>query len=224
MDFDASGLVTAAVPLADGAELISRLDLKTHEIVITAGDTTETIDMTSGPSPASIGAAILAVAAEHGSTIDADASRFEDDSSQDYDPNHASAFLVVATSVVEAFSQINTSVPGEITGPHLWPHGFDIATEWYSTKMVDFDGTPTSAQIALGWYPAGDAYFYANPWPFDDSFLNTELPTGATWNTDGWYGAKLNIEDVSVDDGVATVVALGTAVHTAAREALLADD
>ncbi|MCL1594599.1 MAG: hypothetical protein M3132_09635, partial [Actinomycetia bacterium] len=140
-----------------------------------------------------------------------------------YDSAHAAVFLAVASSVVEAFDTINSSVPGEITGPHLWPHGFDIATEWYSPNMVDYEGTPTSAQIALGWYPSGDAYFYANPWPFEDAFLETELPAGATWNTEGWFGAKLDVADVDREDGVATVVALGVSVHDAARNTLTDD-
>ncbi|MCL1595001.1 MAG: hypothetical protein M3132_11685, partial [Actinomycetia bacterium] len=61
MDFDSHGLLAAGVPLADGTELVSRIDLKTHEVVITAGDTIETIDMTSGPSPRSVGSKILEV-------------------------------------------------------------------------------------------------------------------------------------------------------------------
>ncbi|MFV2001105.1 MAG: DUF5996 family protein [Acidimicrobiia bacterium] len=220
MDINESGLVTAATPLADGTQLVSTIDLQTHEVVITAGDTVERIDMTAGPSPKSVGEAVLSVASSHGSTIDADASRYEDDANQEYDAAHATAFLAVAASVVEAFDTINSTVSGEITGPHLWPHGFDIATEWYSAKMVDYDGTPTSAQIAIGWYPAGDAYFYANPWPFDDGFLETELPQGATWNTEGWYGAKLDVGDVDSVSGVETVVSLGNAVHGAARDSL----
>jgi len=220
MDIDDSGLVAAPTPLADGTELVSTIDLRAHEIVITAGDTVERIDMTTGPSPQSVGEAVLRVASSHGSTINADAARYEDESVQEYDADHAAAFLAVATSVVEALDAINASVPGEVTGPHLWPHGFDIATEWYSDKMVDYDGTPTSAQIAVGWYPTGDAYFFANPWPFEDSLVETELPHGAIWNTEGWYGAKLNVADVDPASGVETVVSLGNAVHAAARDSL----
>ena len=221
MDVTPYGLVAAATPLGDGTELVSTINLEDHQIVITAGDTTRVFDLTEGPSPQDVGDAIAAIASDHGASIEVDASRYDDDSVQAYDPAHAAAFLDVATSVADAFSQINDGIDGEITGPHLWPHGFDIATEWYSDKMVDYDGTPTSAQIAIGWYPAGDAYFYANPWPFEDSWAEADLPGNASWNTDGWYGALLKVSDVPEDAGVEAVVALGETVHAAARGSLV---
>jgi hypothetical protein len=220
MEVASNGLVSAATPLADGTELVSTIDLEKHQVVIAAGDTTRVFDLKEGPTPNEVGEAIAAVAAEHGSTIEVDASRYEDDASQEYNASHASAFLDVATSVSEAFGKINAGLSGEITGPHLWPHGFDIATEWYPGKMVDYDGTPTSAQIAIGWYPAGDAYFYANPWPFEDSWADVDLPGNASWNTEGWYGALLKVADISEDSGVESVVALGEAVHATASQTL----
>jgi hypothetical protein len=215
-----SGLVAAATPLGDGTELVSTIDLEAHQIVITAGDTTRVFDLTDGPTPREVGEAIAAIADEHGATIEVDASRYEDDSAQEYDASHASAFLDVATTVTEAFDTINSGISGEIAGPHLWPHGFDIATEWYSDKMVEYDGTPTSAQIALGWYPAGDAYFYANPWPFEKSWAEVALPGAASWHTDGWYGGVLQVADVPEESGAESVVALGEAVHAIAQGTL----
>jgi hypothetical protein len=215
------GLVAAAVPLADGTELVSTIDLVDNAIVVTAGDSRLEIDMTSGPSPKSVGEAIVAVASSHGPSPDVDAERYSDDSAQEYDAGHAAAFLSVASSVVAAFTDINSGLEGEVTGPHLWPHGFDIATEWYSPKLVDYEGTPTNAQIAIGWYPAGDAYLYANPWPFDDSFTEAKLPEVASWNTEGWFGAKISVVDLDAATSHETVVAFGRAVHEAARGALL---
>ena len=34
------------------------------------------------------------------------------------------------------------------------------------------DGEEATAQLNLGFYPAGDAYFYSTPWPFDESLLD----------------------------------------------------
>ena len=60
------------------------------------------------------------------------------------------------------------------------------------------------AQINLGFYPAGDAYFYSNPWPFDgDALLDVALPEGARWNTEGWEGSILAYADLAGQpDGV----------------------
>lgn len=208
-----NGLVSAATPLGDGTELVSLIDLVNHQIVISAGETRKVFDLTEGPSPQAVGDAIATIATEHGATFTVDASRYDDDSVQEYDATDAGAFLDVATSVAEAFAQINKGLTGEISGPHLWPHGFDIATEWYSDKKFDYDGTPTSGQIAIGWYPAGDAYFYANPWPFEEDWTSSDLPGAATWNTDGWQGAKLVVADIPEGSGADSVIALGTSVH-----------
>lgn len=221
MDVTPDGLVSAATPLGDGTELVSAIDIANHQIAISAGATIRVFDLTEGPTPHEVGEAVAVVAAEHGSTIEVDESRYEDDTIQEYNPAHAKAFFDVARTVAEAFEEINARISGEITGPHLWPHGFDIATEWYSDRMVDYDGTPTSAQIAIGWYPAGDAYFYANPWPFEESWADVELPGVATWNTEGWYGALLNVADIPEGSGSEAVVALGNAVHDTARESFL---
>lgn len=220
MDLDESGFVTIPVPLDDGTDLVSRIDLVNHQIVISAGDTSESIDLTAGPSPKGVGERILAVSVAHGSDIDVDTERYADGGMQTYDRRHAEAFWGVASSVAEAFTAINESIEGEITGPHLWPHGFDIATEWYSPKVVEYAGTRASAQIGVGWYPAGEAYFYANPWPFEDSWADVELPGGAVWNTQGWYGAKLVVADINSDSGIETVVELGTVVHDTSRASL----
>ena len=220
LDIAPDGLVSAATPLADGSELVSTIDLSDHQIVITAGDSTKVFDLAAGPSPLEVGDAIVSMAAEHGSSIDVDVSRYADSDTQEYERAHGSAFVDVAASVAEAFETINADIDGEVTGPHLWPHGFDVATEWFSDMVVDYDGVPTSAQIAIGWYPAGDAYFYANPWPFDDAWTAAPLPEGAIWNTEGWYGALLAMADVPQDRAKERVVALGTAVHDAAHDAL----
>jgi len=211
-----NGLRTAPTPLVDGSDLVATLDLDSHEIVVEAGDDTERIDMKAGPAPATVGVALLAFAARHGSMIDADGERFSDTDTQIYVPDHASAFLGTAVFVAEAFSEMNESVQGEVTGPHLWPHGFDIATEWFSSERMPYGDSDASAQIAVGWYPAGDGYFYANPWPFNDSWAETPVLEGTSWHLDGWQGAVLDSAGVER----AKVVAFGKAVHSLAREAL----
>ncbi len=216
MQVGSNGLRTAQTPLADGTELVASIDLTRHQIVITAGEDVEQLDIIPGPSPASVGELMLAVASRHGSEIDVDRERFGGSDPLPYDAGHAEAFRAAATYVAHAFRKMNESVPGEVTGPHLWPHGFDIATEWYSTKRVPHGESDASAQIAVGFYPAGESYFYANPWPFEDAWGDKPPVEGATWHLDGWQGAVLDPGGVDEAD----IVAFGAAVHELAREAL----
>ena len=81
----------------------------------------------------------------------------------------------------------------------FWPHGFDLAMEWYGTRVERTEEggevKELPAQLNLGFYPGADdasSYFYSNPWPFDgDKLLSRALPAGASWHTEGWQGAML---------------------------------
>jgi hypothetical protein len=215
-----NGFSTVPIALGDGTTLVSTIDVENHQIVIAAGSDSRTIDLRTGPSPLSVGETVAAIASEHGTDVNADTSRYEDAEAQTYDPADATSWLENSRWLVDTIAAINTAVSGEVTGPHMWPHGFDVATEWFSAKTVDFNGTETSAQIAIGFYPAGDAYFYMNPWPFDESWADTDLPGAATWHTEGWQGAKLMASDLGDDSDSDVVVALAAAVHDLARDSL----
>ena len=80
----------------------------------------------------------------------------------------------------------------------LWPHGFDLAFEWFGTRVQTSEEHGVvqehPAQLNLGFYPedTANAYFYSNPWPFEaDSLLDKPLPEGANWHKEGWQGAVL---------------------------------
>jgi hypothetical protein len=219
MDPTDSGFVAAETPLEDGSTLRSELNLVTHTIVVSAGDDTLEIDLSEGPSPKSIGEAIIALTDEHGGAIDVDRERFASSDTQTYNLEHVAAFLRSARAAVSALDAVNTTVVGETAGPHLWPHGFDVATEWFSDRLVDYDGSEANGQIAMGWYPAEDSYVYVNPWPFRDEYASIELPSGATWNLEGWQGAKLDIPaESSISTGAVTDV--GLAVHAGTSDTL----
>ena len=92
----------------------------------------------------------------------------------------------------------------------IWPHGFDLSFEWFGTRVERFEENGEvqeyPSQLNLGFYPTGDAYFYSNPWPFDESLPANELPHGAVWNTDGWQGTKLDYADLVGDPDAAAKV------------------
>jgi hypothetical protein len=219
MDPTATGFASASTPLADGTVLDSEIDLVGHVLVVSAGEDRLVFDLSEEPSPRQVGDAIVALTQKHGSAIDVDEGRFSDEAAQPYDAAAASAFFDASGVFIAAVRRVNGALEGEIAGPHLWPHGFDIATEWFSPRTIEYDGTRTNPQIAMGWYPTDEAYIYVNPWPFKDEYAGIELPANATWHRDGWEGAKLDVaagSSISPDD----VIAVGAAVHTGTRGSL----
>ena len=209
---------SAPIDLPDGGHLVGELDAHLHRVTVSSGDEVRHFDLTTGPSPASIGETMDRVAQGHGATIDVDRERFSDNDAQPYEPTHARAWSDNAAWIAETFAAANRDLGGEIAGPHLWPHGFDIATEWFSELVVDDEGS--NAQIAAGFYPAGEAYFYVNPWPFEEAWADSELPGDAVWNVGDWNGAKLSTAGLDGEDDRGTVVDLINAVHSLVRTSL----
>jgi hypothetical protein len=214
MDPVPGGFTAAPTPLADGTSLGTILDIRGHRIIAVAGEHSVVYDLEEGPSPRTVGEGIVGLVERHGARFVVDESRFDDRSKPVYRRDHAEAFLAAAEVAIGSLGLLNELLVGEIHGPHLWPHGFDIATEWISARLAEEGGGTAHAQIASGWYPATASYVYINPWPFEPHFTAIDLPHGATWNTEGWNGAKL---DVSGSDGVGAteIVDLARAVHEA---------
>ncbi len=215
----ASGFATSPVPLADGTELVSSLDFDDHLVLVQAGTDELIVPLAAGWAPTRLAMEIERLTSHHGSVVAIDHDRVTDTDAQPYDREAGAAFASAARTAVDAMNRVNSAISGEITGPHLWSHGFDIATEWYSPKVVDYEGSDANAQIAMGWYPARNSYLYVNPWPFDEDFAASALPAGAVWHRAGWHGAKL---DIPVDGAVRVedAVALGLAVHAIAGQSL----
>ncbi len=219
MDPTARGFAMTPVALEDGSELLGELDLIDHLVVVTAGSDIRRMSLIDGPSPRTVGEAIHELSGRHGRAIAADPARYDDAGRQPYDADAAEAFAQAATVAIDAIGRVVAAVEGEVTGPHLWPHGFDIAAEWYSERTVDYEGSETSAQIGMGWYPAQTSYLYVNPWPFSEEFAAVPLPAGATWHRDGWEGAYLEVPGGGSIPS-ADVIALGSAVFDVAMPAL----
>ena len=107
----------------------------------------------------------------------------------------------------------------------LWPHGFDIAFEWFGPTQVpheeDGETVHLPSQLNLGFYPAGDPYFYSNPWPFDPTLTESPLPPGAEWHTEGWQGTMLPLGEVADSpDGVERVTGYAEEVFRLAQPTL----
>ena len=194
------GLVTDPIPLPNGGSLGIRMDLRSHEIVIAASDgSMDTIDMTAGLTATELGDRIAAVAGEHGLGNQIERTRYHDDDPRAYEPDAAEAYFEAFVAVASVFERHRAGLGYRVSPVQVWTHGFDLAFDWIGTRTEEYEGEATPAQLNLGFYPGGEPYFYSNPWPFDESLLETPLPQGAEWVTEGWQGSKLAYADLIGD-------------------------
>lgn len=222
------GLVTDDVPLPDGGAIHLRMDLQHHVTYLDGPEgAIAEFDMTAGDTGTEFADRIIAAVAGLGLEGEYTREKFEDDEPREYDPKAAETFWKALTTAHEVFDAHRAGIPGEPGILQLWPHGFDLAFEWFGTKVETYeeDGATQEypSQLNLGFYPAGDAYFYSNPWPFDDSLTKTELPHGAVWHTEGWQGSMLRYDDLAGDpDGPAKLREFAAVVFAAAAPTLTA--
>ena len=195
-----SGLQSDNIPLPGGGILAGRLDLLSRQLVLwTSGGGEWALPLDAGLSGTVMGERVIAAAAEAGLHGDYDRARFASDEPGVYDADAADRFFAALVKADRVLKKHRANLTGN-TGPvQLWPHGFDLAMEWFGTRVERTEeGGQTKelpAQLNLGFYPGEDdasSYFYSNPWPFDsDRLLNQALPEGASWHTKAWQGAML---------------------------------
>jgi hypothetical protein len=182
--------------------------------------------MTEGRTGSEMGDAIIEAVAGYGLGGPYDRARYADNDAGEYDPGDAAALFAVFTAADQILAAHRAALSGEVGPVQVWPHGFDIAFEWFGTRQVEHteggETTVSPAQLNLGFYPGGRPYFYSNPWPFEaDALLSVELPSGASWHTEGWQGSILHYDEVAGrPDGRERVLAYARAVFTAAAPTL----
>jgi hypothetical protein len=198
------------------------MDLRRSEIVLrTSGGDEGRFDMTSGVTGTEMGDALIAAVADHGLDGPFDRARFESDEPRSYDPAAAAAYFDAFVGSAAAFETHRVSL-GDRVGPiQVWPHGFDLAFEWFGTRTGTYGDEESQAQLNLGFYPGGDPYFYSNPWPFDDRVLDAPLPHGARWVGDQFQGSVLPYAQLQGDPDAGTkLVGYARAVYEAAAPTL----
>jgi hypothetical protein len=113
--------------------------------------------------------------------------------------------MTALTNTDRIFKEHRATLDGEKGPVQLWPHGFDLAFEWFGSRVEvheeQGERQELPSQLNLGFYPGspGQApYFYSNPWPFEaDALLGRTLPDGARWHTEGWHGTILPYEELA---------------------------
>ena len=224
-----TGLITDVMPIPGGGTFQIRMDLRNHEIVIDRSDGSGTaFSMASGATGTEMGDALIAAAAEMGLAGEYNRERFENDEPLEYDPAAAERFFEVLTNVGAILERHRSTLDGDFGPLQMWPHEFDMAFEWFGTRVETYEEhgevQEYPSQLNLGFYPGGRAYFYSNPWPFDEAvLLDQGLPSGAAWHTEGWQGSILYYDEIAgkpnADD---LVLAYAKAVHDIAAPTLIA--
>jgi len=162
-----------------------------------------------------------------GASIDVDPDRWDAIEAQSVNQTEAASYLAALIAVRNAFSEVRHGLAGEVGPVQLWPHHFDVAFEWFSDAVEVYeeeDGPKEySKQIGFGFSPGDEAdaepYFYANPWPFDESFRDIELPPEASWHTEGWSGGFLPYSAV-VDGGPDLLIDFMRTIFNGTHDAL----
>jgi hypothetical protein len=210
LDVTPPGLVTDNVSLPGGGLANLLMDFHTHEVVVHASDGSETrVSMSAGLTGTEMADRLIGTAAALGLEGEYDRERFESDEPRQYDPGAAVTYFQAVTNVSHIFNHHLQSLDGNVSRVQLWPHNFDLACEWFGTRIETYEEggevTEHPSQINLGFYPAGRAYFYSNPWPFEgDKLMDHELPHGAEWHTEGWEGTILYYDQLAGDPVAAT--------------------
>lgn len=166
-----NGLVTDNLPLPGGGSLALRMDLVNDLVAIEASDGSSIdVPMTDGLTGSEFADNLIAAVAGYGLEGEYLRDKFEDDTPREYDSQAATKIMDLFVNANTVFERQRATL-GDSVGPiQLWPHGFDLAFEWYGSRIEEHeeDGEVRAypAQLNFGLYPAGRAYFYSNPWPF----------------------------------------------------------
>lgn len=200
------GLKTAVMPLPDGQTFWLEMDLRRHNILLQTGyGGTQVFSMTAGLTGTEMGDAVLTAVTNLGLSGEYVREKFESDDARTYEPAQAENFFTVLSHVHLIFAEHRATLTGKMGPLQVWPHGFDLAFEWFGprTERYEEHGTVKElpSQINLGFYPGGDPYFYSNPWPFaGEQLLDKPLPDGAAWHTEGWQGSILPYQELINDE------------------------
>ena len=205
-----------------------RMDLAAHDVVLeTSAGGSERFSMREGRTGTEMGDALIAAVAALGLDGDYARQKFESDEARAYDGDLAAAYFGVLTNVEWTLAAHRASLVGEVGPLQVWPHGFDISFEWFGTRTETYEEhgetVVAPAQLNLGFYPKGEAYFYSDPWPFSSELVDAELPSGAVWHTEGWQGTMLPYAEVAGrPDAAERVQAYARAVFEVASPTLMA--
>ena len=193
-----NGLTTTGIPFGK-YRFELRLDLATHCLVIQAGQAQPTHIPLGAQSSAALGAQIMAALEPLDIRPDIDKARLGDATPVHYDRVAVERFWRALLRIDGALKQFREKLGANTSPVQLWPHHFDLATNWFSGRQVPgtdpADEETSDEQMNFGFATGDDGipdpYFYITAYPLPGQLVKTKLPPGAIWHTQGWTGAVL---------------------------------
>jgi hypothetical protein len=195
-------------PESTGVTFQLLMNLRAHSVDVSTNEgEVRTLSMTDGLSSTEFGNRLLSMLSELGIEAEFEREKYENDEPRAYNPEAAISYRDGLTNTSRVLAVHRSSLTGDMGPIQLWPHNFDIAFEWFGTRLIPYgegdDAQEIPAQINFGLAPGDsshpEAYFYSNPWPFDDSLIDRELPAGAQWFTESWQGTLLPYAEIAGD-------------------------
>jgi hypothetical protein len=203
------GLVTTNMRLPQGGIFFLRMNFHTHVIELVTSDGIRfSWSMAEGLTANQLAEKMLGAVASLGLDGEYVREKFESDKPRVYNSDHAENYFSALVYVDALFKKHRAQLDGERGPVQLWPHGFDLAFEWFGTRMIEYEehGKKSSfpSQLNLGFSPGEPnhpkPYFYSNPFPFeDDKLIGTSLPHGASWFTESWKGSLMEYKSLVGD-------------------------
>ena len=207
------------------------MNLLKHSVDLSTSDgEARSLNMSDGLNGSEFGDQLLLLLEELGIEGKFERELYRDESPRQYDAQQAESYLAALQAADAVLKDHRSELVNERGPVQLWPHNFDLAFEWFGTLMVssEQDGQTIQhpSQINFGFAPGDsshkEAYFYSNPWPFQESFVAMDLPSGASWFTESWKGSLLPYAAIAGDEaGAERLRAYYQAVYELASPLLL---
>lgn len=117
----------------------------------------------------------------------------------DYSAEQAFKLGCALNLITGAMESFRASIREETSPVQLWPHHFDLAMLWLSGAKIP-DQDPANEEYAdqqmnfgftFGDEGIPEPYFYVTAYPSPEAFSDLRLPSGTTWQSEGFTGAVL---------------------------------